>query len=158
MPTMSKSPTIIEPGDPIPLETPGDILRQDFLEPAGITAYQLAKAIGVPPMYISKILHGGGVSPKMGILLDLAFGMSSGFWSRLQAEYDTRDCQARARRPRVRAREGRGIGLPTRLAIIDRSAGLPAHACLGVGVAHRVVKQPDGRPSLGRPTRFHQDR
>jgi addiction module HigA family antidote len=87
---MSKSRITINPGDPIPLETPGDILRQDFLEPAGISAYRLAKAIGVPPMYISKILHGGGISAEMGILLDIAFGMSPGFWSRLQAEYATR--------------------------------------------------------------------
>jgi addiction module HigA family antidote len=95
MPTMSKSSTTIETpelreGDLIPLVTPGEVLREEFLEPMGITAYALAKAIGVPPPYISKVLHGGGISAELGVLLDRYFGMSGGFWSRLQANHNSR--------------------------------------------------------------------
>ena len=96
--TKSKSVTTIDletlkPGDLIPQEalaTPGEVLREEFLEPMGITAYRLAKEIGVPPPYISKVLHGGGISPDLGALLDHYFGLSAGWWSRLQANYESR--------------------------------------------------------------------
>ncbi|MGO8673907.1 MAG: HigA family addiction module antitoxin [Capsulimonadaceae bacterium] len=80
-------------GDWIPLTTPGEVLREEFLEPMGITPYALAKAIGVPPPYVHKVLHGGGISPELGVLLDCYFGLSFGWWSRLQASYNTRLAQ-----------------------------------------------------------------
>ncbi len=99
MPTTLKSQTItdaledLKPGDLIPielLEKPGDVLRIDFLDELNVTPAQLARAISVPPQYISKVLHGGGISPELGILLDKYFGLSEGWWSRLQADYNTR--------------------------------------------------------------------
>jgi addiction module HigA family antidote len=101
MPAMSKSLNTtnrkehvvdveIPVGGWIPPETCGEILRQDFLEPAGITPYRLAKAIGVPQTYIAKILNGGGISAQMGAKLDRYFVMSNGWWSRMQADYDNR--------------------------------------------------------------------
>lgn len=80
----------LQPGDWIEPETCGTILRDEFLDPMGITPYRLSKAIGVPQSYVQKILRGGGVSPEMGLLLDAAFGLSPGFWSRLQTDYDLR--------------------------------------------------------------------
>ena len=82
----------LQPGDMIPIEamiTPGEMLRLDYLEPMGVTPTQLARAIGVQPSYISKVLHGGGISPELGLLLDKYFGMSQGFFYRIQASYDT---------------------------------------------------------------------
>jgi len=99
MPMELKSQTITEilealkPGDLIPiecLEKPGDVLRIDFMEEMNVTPAQLARAINVPPQYISKVLHGGGISAELGILLDKYFGLSEGWWSRLQADYNTR--------------------------------------------------------------------
>lgn len=101
MPTRSKSSTTISAGvraagaaipvsEWIPPETCGEILLADFLEPAGITPYRLAKEINVPQTYISKILHGGGVSAEMGAKLDRYFGMSNGWWSGLQSDYENR--------------------------------------------------------------------
>ncbi len=89
MPVTSKSLTIIE-GDQIPLETVGEILKNEFLEPLGITPYRLAVSIGKPQSYVGKILDGGGVSADMGLRLDRFFGLSDGYFSRLQADYDTR--------------------------------------------------------------------
>jgi addiction module HigA family antidote len=93
MPTMLKSSITTKPpieGELIPLETPGEMLRQDFLEAAGITSYRLAKSIGVPQTYISKVLRGGRISPELALLMDRFFGLSEGFWSRLQADYNSR--------------------------------------------------------------------
>jgi addiction module HigA family antidote len=75
----------------IPLETPGEILRAEFLEPMGLGAYALAKAVGVPQIRISEILHGKqAVTAETSVLLDRYFGLSDGFWFRLQADYDLR--------------------------------------------------------------------
>ena len=68
---------------------PGEILNEEFLEPAGLTQYALAKEIGVPQTRISEIVSGKrSVSAETGLLLDKFFGTSRGFWSRLQADYD----------------------------------------------------------------------
>ncbi len=68
---------------------PGLILREEFLEPMGITDYQLAKAIGVPQTRISAVTHGKRrISADTGLRLSRYFGMSEAFWTGLQAEYE----------------------------------------------------------------------
>jgi addiction module HigA family antidote len=66
------------------------MLREEFLEPMGISAYALAKAIGVRQSYISKLYAGGRVSAELGLRLDRFFGLTRGWWSRMQADYDSR--------------------------------------------------------------------
>lgn len=81
--------------DLIELETPGEMLRLDFLEPMGLTPYRLAKGVGVPAIRISEILRGKrAITAETSLLLDRYFGLSDGYWFRLQADYDLR----RARR------------------------------------------------------------
>lgn len=68
---------------------PGVILREEFLGPMGITDYQLAKAIGVPQTRISAITHGQRrISADTGLRLSRYLGMSEGFWTGLQEDYD----------------------------------------------------------------------
>ncbi len=68
---------------------PGVILSEEFLEPMGITAYRLAKAIGVPQTRISAITHGQRrISADTGLRLSRYLGMSEGFWTGLQEDYD----------------------------------------------------------------------
>jgi addiction module HigA family antidote len=68
---------------------PGVILREEFLEPMGITDYQLAKALGVPQTRISAITHGTRrISADTGLRLSRYFGMSEGFWTGLQDDYE----------------------------------------------------------------------
>lgn len=68
---------------------PGVILREEFLEPMGITSYQLAKAIGVPQTRISAITHGRRrISADTGLRLSRYFGMSEAFWTGLQDDYE----------------------------------------------------------------------
>jgi addiction module HigA family antidote len=70
---------------------PGEILREEFLVPMGLTAYRLAKEIQVPVPRINDI-----VSEKRGISADTAlrlghyFNMSARFWMNLQTHYELR--------------------------------------------------------------------
>jgi addiction module HigA family antidote len=68
---------------------PGEMLREDFLDPLGVSEYRLAKAIGVPPRRINEIVHGTRrISADTALRLSRFFGMSDGFWMNLQAHYD----------------------------------------------------------------------
>lgn len=68
---------------------PGVILRGKFLEPLGISEYQLAQSLRVPQTRISAITKGRRrISADTGLRLSRYFGMSEGFWVGLQAEFD----------------------------------------------------------------------
>jgi len=68
---------------------PGEILLEEFLNPMGISQYRLAKDISVPPRRINEIVHGKrGVSADTALRLERYFGLSEGFWLRLQSRYD----------------------------------------------------------------------
>jgi len=68
---------------------PGEILLEEFLKPMGISQYRLAKDISVPPRRINEIVHGKRrVSADTALRLERFFGLSEGFWLRLQAHYD----------------------------------------------------------------------
>jgi addiction module HigA family antidote len=68
---------------------PGTILEEDFLEPMAISAYALAKAIGVPRNRVTAILHGErAISADTALRLGRYFGMSAEFWLGLQTAYD----------------------------------------------------------------------
>ena len=70
---------------------PGEILQQEFLEPLGITAYKLAKAIGVQQTRISLILkEERGITADTAIRFSKYFGTTAEFWMNLQREYDLR--------------------------------------------------------------------
>ena len=73
----------------VPYPHPGEILLEEFLKPIGITPYRLAKDIGVPQGRIGEIVSGvRGVSADTGLRLSRFFGMSDGFWTGLQMDYD----------------------------------------------------------------------
>ncbi len=68
---------------------PGVILREEFLDPMGITDYKLAQALSVPQTRVSAITHGKRrISADTGLRLSRYFGMSEGFWTGLQADYE----------------------------------------------------------------------
>lgn len=78
----------------LPYPTPGEILMEEFLKPLGITQYRLANEIGVPQRRIGEIVAGKrAITVDTALRLSRYFGMSDGFWSGLQTDYDT----ARAR-------------------------------------------------------------
>ena len=68
---------------------PGEILQKDFLDEFGLSAYRLAKDIGVNRIRISEILRGRrDVTPDTAIRLGLYFGIEPEFWLNLQAHYN----------------------------------------------------------------------
>ena len=78
----------------LPLLTPGEMLREEFLGPMEITPYRLAKDIGVPLTRITAILADErAITADTGLRLDRYFGLSEGWWLRLQTECDLRRAQ-----------------------------------------------------------------
>lgn len=74
----------------VPYPHPGEILKEEFLDPMGISAYRLAQAIGVQQTRISEIIAGTrSVTVDTGLRLSRFFGMSDEFWTGLQLDYDT---------------------------------------------------------------------
>lgn len=79
----------ITTGETIPLTTPGDVLRAEFMEPLGLSAYALGKATGMPANRITAILHGTrAVTADTALRLAAYFGTSAEFWMSLQAKFD----------------------------------------------------------------------
>ena len=68
---------------------PGEILREEFLKPLGISQYRLAKDIGVPAMRINKIVREErGISADTALRLARFFGMSVSFWTGIQMHFE----------------------------------------------------------------------
>lgn len=70
------------------ISTPGEILKEEFLVPLGISQYRLAKAIGKPESTVSAIVNGQrAISVEMAWLLSRALGTTPDFWLNLEATY-----------------------------------------------------------------------
>jgi addiction module HigA family antidote len=90
---------------------PGVLLREEWLEPLGITAYRLAKDIDVPPNRMTAIIAGErAITADTALRLGRYFGTDAQSWMNLQARYDLAMEQrahgeeiARTVRPRVAA-------------------------------------------------------
>lgn len=68
---------------------PGEILEKDFLEPMQISAYALAKAIGVDQTRISQLIKGKRkITADTAIRFSKAFNMSPEFWLNAQSRFD----------------------------------------------------------------------
>ena len=70
---------------------PGEILREDYLEPMELSANALAKALKVQPSRINDIvLERRGVTADTALRLARYFGTTARFWLNLQMEYELR--------------------------------------------------------------------
>lgn len=73
----------------VPYPTPGEILLEEFLKPLAISQARLAKEIGVPPRRIGEIIAGKrDITADMGLRISRYFGLSEGFWTGLQDDYN----------------------------------------------------------------------
>ena len=80
----------------LPPVHPGEVLREEFMEPLGISINALARELHVPVSRISKIVNEArGISAETAIRLARYFGMSSEFWMNLQSRYDLQVAQRR---------------------------------------------------------------
>lgn len=74
---------------------PGEVLKEEFMVPLGISANALARAIHVPPNRIAAIVNGTrGVSANTALRLAKVFGTTPNFWLNLQNAYDLDTAQS----------------------------------------------------------------
>ena len=89
----------------IELAHPGRILREEFMEPIGLSAYAVAKAISVPLPRVNDIMREKrAISPEMAVLLSAYFGTSDGYWINLQSHYDLEMAKDRVGKQAARIR------------------------------------------------------
>jgi addiction module HigA family antidote len=71
---------------------PGEILREEFLKPLGITAYRLAKGARLPHQRVNEILkERRGITAETDLHLCAYLGLEPGYWLRAQLAYDLRE-------------------------------------------------------------------
>jgi antitoxin HigA-1 len=87
---------------------PGEILREEFMKPHGLSQNALARALNVPPRRVNEIvLEKRGITADTALRLARYFGTTAELWTRLQADYDLR--LARYERERKIDREVRPL-------------------------------------------------
>ena len=69
---------------------PGEILKEDCIEPLGLSITEAAKGLGISRKTLSELVNGkAGVSPLMAMRLSIAFpNTSPQFWLNMQNQYD----------------------------------------------------------------------
>jgi addiction module HigA family antidote len=80
------------------IDTPkiGDILKEEFLDPLGITPYRLSRELNVSTSSVLDLIHSRRkISVEMALRLSKFFGNSHKFWINLQTEIDVRETRAK---------------------------------------------------------------
>ena len=81
---------------------PGEIVREECLEPLGLTVTRAAQGLGVTRQALSDLVNGkAGVSVEMSFRLSKAFGSSPETWLGMQTAYDLWQAKERAERIEV---------------------------------------------------------
>ncbi len=93
MPTRSKlsitTKSVLKDGALMPALHPGEMLREEFMKPLGLSANALAMALRVPVTRISEIVRERrGITADTALRLARYFNMTPEFWMRLQMDYD----------------------------------------------------------------------
>jgi addiction module HigA family antidote len=70
---------------------PGEILREEFMKPNGLSQNALARALNVPPRRVNEIVvEKRGITANTALRLARYFGTTAELWTGLQADYDLR--------------------------------------------------------------------
>jgi len=93
MPVRSRLSTTTEPeleeGARMPALHPGEMLREEFMKPLGLSSNALAMELRVPVTRISEIVRQRrGITADTALRLARYFNMSAEFWMRLQMDFD----------------------------------------------------------------------
>ena len=68
---------------------PGEVLKELWLEPMGITITDAAERLRVARKTVSKIVNGhGSITPEMALRIEIVFGSTAETWLNMQAAYD----------------------------------------------------------------------
>lgn len=72
--------------------SPGQVLRDEFMEPRGLSGPELARRIGVEPARIEELLEDRhGVTPGLALRLARSLDTTADFWMELQAAWERRE-------------------------------------------------------------------
>jgi addiction module HigA family antidote len=73
---------------------PGEVLKEEFLDPMGISQRKFARQIDVPANRVNQIVNGKrGITGDTAIRFGLALGTSPEMWLRLQSRYELEKAQ-----------------------------------------------------------------
>ncbi|MGA2048406.1 MAG: HigA family addiction module antitoxin [Terracidiphilus sp.] len=120
MPTKSRLLTTTEPageeledGERMPPLHPGEMLREEFMKPLGLSSNALAMELRVPVTRVSEIVRERrGITADTALRLARYFNMSPEFWMRLQMDFDLEsaaDAEEASIRDEIRPRPQRNI-------------------------------------------------
>ena len=99
-----------EDSDIISVPRPGEVLREEFLEPLGLSQYRLARDIFSSKSQISKLVRG-----RIGISAEMALRLSAYFAIRQRSGWDCRKSLIFGARAKPRIRAGSLLGISTQL-------------------------------------------
>ena len=81
----------------LPPVHPGEILREEFMRPLGLSPYALAKSIGVPRTRVERLAREEtAVTPDTALRLAHAFSTTAELWMNLQSRFDLETLRGRA--------------------------------------------------------------
>jgi len=84
----------VSSGERIGPVTPGEVLREEFMAPLGLSGRALAREIGVPSNRVTEIVAGErSITAETAILLGKRFGTSAEFWLNLQMMHDLEEAR-----------------------------------------------------------------
>lgn len=93
----------MKPSSSIPEPHPGEILLAEFIQPAKLTPYRVAKDSGISQPTMNQLVNGKrGISTETALRLATYFSTSPELWINLQAQYDLHKANAELL-PRIRA-------------------------------------------------------
>ena len=82
---------------------PGEVLREMYIEPLGLTITQTAKALGVTRKALSELVNmRSGISTTMALRLSKAFGTTPELWLNMQRNHDLIKAQKRVKLSKVK--------------------------------------------------------
>jgi len=86
---------------------PGRILKEDCIEPLGISVTEAALKLGISRVTLSEIINGrAGISPEMALKLGKAFNTTPEFWLNMQSQYDLAQARKTANLDNVQVMNG----------------------------------------------------
>jgi len=81
---------------------PGELLKEDVLEPLGLSIREAAERLGMARASLSRVVNGrAGISPDLAVRLELAGVSTARFWMTLQANYEL-ELAANRKQPRIK--------------------------------------------------------
>ena len=82
---------------------PGEVLKEMYIEPLGLTVTETAKALGVTRKALSELVNmRSGISTTMALRLSKAFGTTPELWLNMQRNHDLIQAQKRVRLSKVK--------------------------------------------------------